>query len=47
MARGEMVNFIAENSINDEKHLKSFDRLGFCLDSENSSDNKYIFVRQV
>ena len=47
IARGEMVNFIAENSINDEKHLKSFDRLGFCLDSENSSDNKYIFVRQV
>ena len=44
MARGEMVNFIASNNIQDEEKIKEFDRLGFKFDKELSNEKKYVFV---
>lgn len=44
MARGEMVNFIASNNIQNEAEIKNFDRLGFVFDEALSNDNKYVFV---
>ena len=44
MARGEMVNFIADKNIQNEEDIKKFDRLGFAFDSELSDTNKYVFI---
>ncbi len=44
MARGEMVNFLASNDIQNEEEIKKFDRLGFVFDEALSNDNKYVFV---
>ena len=44
MARGEMVNFIASNNIQDEEKIKEFDRLGFKFDKELSNNKKYVFI---
>ena len=47
MARGEMVNFIAENNLNNEMDLQQFARLGFHFDRDASNEKDYIFIRQV
>ena len=44
MARGEMVNFIASNNIQDDEKIKEFDRLGFKFDEELSNNKKYVFI---
>ena len=44
MARGEMVNFLATNNIQNEEEIKKFDRLGFVFDKGLSNDNRYVFV---
>ena len=44
MARGEMVNFIAENNIQNEEEIKAFDRLGFKFDEGLSNNKKYVFI---
>ena len=45
MARGEMVRFMAENNIENEKDLKLFDRLGYAYADDYSDDKKYIFLK--
>lgn len=45
MARGEMVRFMAENSIENPEDIKKFDRLGYVFRSDLSSDTEYIFER--
>ena len=44
MARGEMVNFIASENIQNEEKIKKFDRLGFKFDKELSNEKKYVFI---
>ena len=47
MARGEMVRFMAENSIENPEDIKRFDRLGYAFRSDLSSDIEYIFERKI
>ena len=44
MARGEMVRFMAENSIGSPEDIKNFDRLNYQFSGEHSSDNSYVFI---
>ena len=46
MARGEMVRFMAENSIEDSEDMKKFDRLGYIFRDELSSETEYVFERR-
>ena len=46
MARGEMVRFMAENSIESPEDIKRFDRLGYAFRPDLSSDTKYVFERK-
>lgn len=46
MARGEMVRYMAENSIEDPEEIKCFDRLGYRFSSGLSSEQEYIFVKE-
>ena len=46
MARGEMVRFMAENSIENPEDIKKFDRLGYSFRSDLSSDVEYVFERK-
>lgn len=45
MARGEMVRYMSENSIEDVEDIKSFNRLGFRYNDELSDKDKYVFVK--
>lgn len=45
MARGEMVRFMAENSVRDPAGIQQFDRLGYVFRKELSSDREYVFER--
>lgn len=45
MARGEMVRYMAENSITGLEHIKEFNRLGFLYQDELSDKNNYVFIR--
>ncbi len=45
MARGEMVRFMAENSIEDPVEIQKFDRLGYVFRGNLSSDEEYVFER--
>ena len=45
MARGEMVRFMAENSIEDPENMKEFDRLGYIYRDDLSSKTEYVFER--
>ena len=47
MARGEMVRFIAENNIEDPMDIQKFDRLGYSFRVDLSSDNEYVFERNL
>ena len=47
MARGEMVRFIAENNIEDPMDIRKFDRLGYSFRVDLSSDNEYVFGRNL
>ena len=46
MARGEMVRFMAENSIESPEDIKRFDRLGYAFRLDLSSDTEYVFERK-
>ena len=45
MARGEMVRFLAENSLCRPQDLKNFTGLGFTYVSELSTQTQYVFTR--
>lgn len=45
MARGEMVRFMAENSIEDPQEMKKFDRLGYAFREDLSDERTYVFVK--
>ena len=55
IARGEMVRFMAENSIENPEDIsienpediKNFDRLGYSFRSDLSSDTEYVFERKI
>ncbi len=45
MARGEMVRFLAENSVDSPEGAKDFNRLGFHFRAELSTEKEFIFER--
>ena len=45
MARGEMVRFMAENSIREPEGIKEFNRLGYHFEKELSSEKEFIFLK--
>lgn len=47
MARGEMVRFAAERGAQTPEELRGFDRLGYRFDQELSSEEIYVFRREV
>ena len=47
MARGEMVRYMAENNIEDPMDIQEFDRLGYSFRADLSSDNEYVFERNL
>ncbi len=46
MARGEMVRFMAENSIKNHEDIKRFNRLGYAYSTAHSTENKYVFIKE-
>ena len=46
MARGEMVRYMAENSISHIEEIRNFDRMNFVFSEELSDENTYIFIKQ-
>ncbi len=47
MARGEMVRFMAENNIEDYEEIKAFDRQNYRFSKAHSSENTFVFVKEV
>ena len=47
MARGEMVRFMAENSIDRPEEIKNFNRLGYLFRADLSSESEYVFERKL
>ena len=47
MDRGEMVRYMAENNIEDPMDIQKFDRLGYSFRAALSSDNEYVFERNL
>ena len=47
MARGEMVRFMAENSISELKDIKSFNRLGYKYRTDLSDEYNYVFIKDM
>ena len=46
MARGEMVRFMAENSITDPGDIKNFDRQNYVFCADKSDESKFVFIRK-
>ena len=46
MARGDMVRFMAENSIEDPEEMKRYDRMGYRFSEERSTAEEYVFIRE-
>ena len=46
MARGEMVRFMAENSIEDVEEIKKFNRLDYKFAPEYSTEDNIVFIQQ-
>lgn len=46
MARGEMVRYMAENSVSRPEELRAFDRMQFAFAEEYSDDSTYVFIRK-
>lgn len=44
MARGEMVNFLAEKKVSDLDGVKRFNRLGYTFDELRSCEREYVFI---
>lgn len=47
MARGEMVRFMAENGLEEPEKLKSFDRLGYTFREALSSEQEFVFLKEL
>lgn len=47
MARGEMVRYMAEHTIQQPEAMQLFDRMGFAFDPERSDPSTYVFVKKV
>ena len=45
MARGEMVRFMAENSVEEPEKLKMFNRQGYTYRQELSSEKEMVFLK--
>ncbi len=45
MARGEMVRYLAENSITDPQAIKQFCGLQYVFDEARSDENTYVFLK--
>ncbi len=45
MARGEMVRFMAENSIEEPNDIKNFDRLGYVFREDLSANKEMVFEK--
>lgn len=45
MARGEMVRYLAENSVEDPEGIKGFDRLGYQFAETLSDEKEYVFLK--
>lgn len=46
MARGEMVRFLAENSITRLEEVKEFTGQGYCFSKQHSDESHYVFLKQ-
>lgn len=46
MARGEMVRYMAENSVSRPEELRAFDRMQFAFAEKYSDDSTYVFIRK-
>lgn len=46
MARGEMVRFLAENSITQPQGIKDFNHLNYSYNNELSTENTYVFLKK-
>lgn len=46
MARGEMVRWMAENSVTIPNDIKKFDRLGYSYHKELSTDTHFVFLKR-
>ncbi|MBQ8603753.1 MAG: peroxide stress protein YaaA [Oscillospiraceae bacterium] len=46
MARGEMVRFMAENSIEDIEKIKAFSRLNYEFSPDHSTDTNIVFIQK-
>jgi len=46
MARGEMVRFLAENRIGNDRSMKEFEGLGYRFDKDESTEDTYVFIKQ-
>lgn len=46
MARGEMVRYMAEESIEDVRMIQGFDRLGYRFRPSLSSEDTYVFLKE-
>lgn len=46
IARGEMVRWLSEHSIKDRADIQAFDQLGYRFQSELSTKNRNIFLKQ-
>jgi len=46
MARGEMVRWMAQNTIESPQDLRAFDRLRYRFDAGRSDEHTYVFVKQ-
>lgn len=45
MARGEMVRYMAEHSIEEPQRIKGFDRLGYTYREDLSTEWEYVFIK--
>lgn len=46
MARGEMVRYLAEHSVETPEEIQAFDRLNYRFRKDLSEENRYVFVRE-
>lgn len=46
IARGEMVRYLAEHSVETPEEIQAFDRLNYRFRKDLSEENRYVFVRE-
>ncbi|MGN0968215.1 MAG: hypothetical protein ACI4O3_03005 [Oscillospiraceae bacterium] len=45
MARGQMVRWLAENSVTDPGNIRDFADLGYCFSPTHSTENNAVFLK--